>query len=328
MDFSNLNTVDIVILVLLGLSVLQGLRQGLVSGLVSLAALIAAGIVALKLYRPVALFLIQFVPLPSGLVNLAVLALVFLVAFGIILVLARLIAAPLHLAAKVAPPVGALNVVGGGIFGLITGAVTLALLVALISLFPFIPGVEEQVNQSFIARAMTGAVGSALPRLESIVGQPLDDTSIFVGKPVETGETVHFNFPNGLAVSDRADLEEQMLQMVNEERRKQGLEPLVMDEQLRQVARAHSSEMFRLSYFSHNSPISGSPLDRVRDAEIPFMAVGENIAYAPSLAVAHDGLMNSPGHRANILSPDFHRIGIGIEDGGLHGKMFTQEFAD
>jgi uncharacterized protein YkwD/uncharacterized membrane protein required for colicin V production len=328
MDFSNLNVVDIVLLVLLGLSVLQGLRQGLVSGLISIAALIVAGIVALKLYKTAALFLIQFIPLPSGLVNLAVLALVFFVAFGIILALARLITAPLHLAAKVAPPLGALNAVGGGILGLITGAVTLALLVALIGLFPFIPGIEDQMSQSVIARAMTGAVGSALPRLETIVGQPLDDTSLFVAKTVETNETVKFNFPKGLSVSDREDLEEQMLQLINDERQKQGLEPLMMDEQLRQVARAHSSEMFRLSYFSHTSPISGSPLDRVRDADIPFMAVGENIAYAPSLAVAHDGLMNSPGHRANILSPDFHRIGIGIEDGGLHGKMFTQEFAD
>lgn len=328
MDFSNFNIADIVILVLVGLSVLQGLRQGLISGLISLAAMILAGIAALKWYQPVALFLIQFIPLPSGLVNLVVLVLMFFIAFGIILAIARLVEAPLNLAGKVVPPLGALNAVGGSVLGLITGVITVALLVALISLFPFIPGVQEQVSQSSIARVMTGAVSNALPRLESLLGQPLDDTSIFVGKPVETGQAVEFNFPKGLDVSDREDLEEQMLQMVNQERGKQGLEPLVMDEQLRQVARSHSTEMFRLSYFAHNSPISGSPVDRIRAAEIPFMAVGENIAYAPSLAVAHNGLMNSPGHRANILSPDFHRVGIGIEDGGLYGLMFTQEFAD
>ena len=52
------------------------------------------------------------------------------------------------------------------------------------------------------------------------------------------------------------------------------------------------------------------------------------MAYAPNLNLAHNGLMNSPGHKANILADDFAEIGIGVMDAGVWGKMFVQEFAD
>jgi len=71
-----------------------------------------------------------------------------------------------------------------------------------------------------------------------------------------------------------------------------------------------------------------SPFDRMRQGGARFRAAGENIALAPTVEVAHNGLMNSPGHRENILNPAFGRVGIGVEDGGLHGKMFTQNFTD
>jgi len=44
--------------------------------------------------------------------------------------------------------------------------------------------------------------------------------------------------------------------------------------------------------------------------------------------LAMQGLMNSPGHRANILSPSFHKVGIGVLDAGIYGEMFVQEFTD
>ena len=69
-------------------------------------------------------------------------------------------------------------------------------------------------------------------------------------------------------------------------------------------------------------------LNRMRDGGVRFGAAGENLALAPTVQVAHDGLMNSPGHRANILNPRYRRVGIGVADGGMHGKMFVQNFAD
>jgi uncharacterized protein YkwD len=66
--------------------------------------------------------------------------------------------------------------------------------------------------------------------------------------------------------------------------------------------------------------------DRMQQARIGYLSAGENLALAPSLYLAHSGLMRSPGHRANILRPQFGRLGIGILDTGQHGLMVTQNF--
>lgn len=64
----------------------------------------------------------------------------------------------------------------------------------------------------------------------------------------------------------------------------------------------------------------------MRESEVRFRTAGENLALAPSVPIAHTGLMNSPGHRANILQSGFGRVGIGILDGGKRGLMVTQNF--
>ncbi|KKR88441.1 MAG: SCP-like protein extracellular [Candidatus Gottesmanbacteria bacterium GW2011_GWA2_41_12] len=66
----------------------------------------------------------------------------------------------------------------------------------------------------------------------------------------------------------------------------------------------------------------------MKNAGIFYTEAGENLAFAPNVNIAHAGLMNSPGHRANILSPDFGKVGIGVIDGGIYGEMFVQKFTD
>jgi uncharacterized protein YkwD len=122
--------------------------------------------------------------------------------------------------------------------------------------------------------------------------------------------------------------EERMLELLNGERTRVGLRPLVADDRLREVARAHSLEMFQLDYFSHDSPNTGSPFDRMRAAGITFVVAGENLAFAPNVDAAHQGLMNSPGHRANILRAEFGRVGIGVIRSLAQGSMFTQDFTN
>ncbi len=120
--------------------------------------------------------------------------------------------------------------------------------------------------------------------------------------------------------------EMQMLQLVNEERQNAGLEPLQIHEGLIDLARLKSEDMINLGYFSHQSPTYGSPFDMITGAGITYRTAGENIAGAPTVDRAHQALMNSAGHRANILNANFTHIGIGIVDGGPYGKMFTQMF--
>ncbi|HEX8637671.1 MAG TPA: CAP domain-containing protein, partial [Pyrinomonadaceae bacterium] len=120
--------------------------------------------------------------------------------------------------------------------------------------------------------------------------------------------------------------EAEMLELVNRERAANGLEPLASDPEMTEVARRHSADMFERGYFSHNTPENKTPFDRMRAADVRFRTAGENLALAPTLSIAHTGLMNSPGHRANILEPRYGRLGIGILDGGRRGLMITQNF--
>jgi uncharacterized protein YkwD len=104
------------------------------------------------------------------------------------------------------------------------------------------------------------------------------------------------------------------------------LKPLKPDPEIQVVARKHSADMFARGYFSHINPNGEDPFDRMRKGGIRFLAAGENLALAQTLTIAHNGLMNSPGHRANILQPAFGRLGIGILNSGIHGLMITQNF--
>ena len=85
-------------------------------------------------------------------------------------------------------------------------------------------------------------------------------------------------------------------------------------------------DKFARSYFSHISPEWENTFDRMREGGVKFLTAGENLALAQTLHIAHSGLMNSPGHRANILHPSFGRAAIGVLDGGIYGLMITQTF--
>ncbi len=120
--------------------------------------------------------------------------------------------------------------------------------------------------------------------------------------------------------------ESRMLELVNQERQKAGLKPLKIDMRLVDLSRKKSQDMIDNNYFGHTSPTYGTPFDALKNNGISYRYAGENLAGAPTVERAHSGLMNSPGHRANILNPNFTHIGIGIVEGGPYGKMYTQTF--
>ncbi|WP_053955970.1 CAP domain-containing protein [Inediibacterium massiliense] len=120
--------------------------------------------------------------------------------------------------------------------------------------------------------------------------------------------------------------EDEMFRLVNGERTKQGLKPLQLDMEVTKVARIKAQDLIDNNYFSHNSPTYGSPFDMLKKFGAEYAYAGENLAGNQSVQAAHTALMNSKGHRENILNPNFTHIGIGIKDGGQYGKMFTQMF--
>jgi uncharacterized protein YkwD/uncharacterized membrane protein required for colicin V production len=122
-------------------------------------------------------------------------------------------------------------------------------------------------------------------------------------------------------------LEKEMWALVNGERTKRGLKALRWDDRLRDVARPHSVDMLKRGYFAHSDPEGKTVADRMKARDLTYVVVGENLALAPTLPIAHQGLMESPGHRANILHPEFERVGIGAIEARPYGIMFTQVFA-
>ena len=184
---------------------------------------------------------------------------------------------------------------------------------------------KAAVESSRIARGLIDQITALQPTLAKLSGQLGENVPLFVTKLGEDDKET-LDLPNDLQLSVDAAAERQMLDLVNEERVAAGLRALTWDDRLVRVARQHSEEMFKLKYFAHQSPVSGSPFDRLKTAGITYARAGENLAYAQSVSVAHRGLMQSPGHRENILRPEFTRMAIGVVSAGPYGRMFTQLF--
>ena len=121
-----------------------------------------------------------------------------------------------------------------------------------------------------------------------------------------------------------AAYEQEVIRLVNALRQEHGLKPLSYDWELSRVARYKSQDMKDNRYFSHTSPVYGTPFQMIKSFGISYRSAGENIArgYATPQAVVN-GWMNSSGHRANILNPDYTHIGVGYVSGG---NYWTQMF--
>src|SRR5206468_10159398 len=202
----------------------------------------------------------------------------------------------------------------------------MAIVLAAFVVSPVSSDLKAAVESSRIARELIDQITQLQPTLSKLSGQLGGETvPLFVTKLGED-QREDLDLPNDLQLSPDPVAERQMFDLVNEERTAVGLRALIWDDRLLPVARKHSEEMFRLKYFAHQSPVSGSPFDRLKAAGITYSRAGENLAYAQSVSVAHRGLMQSQGHRENILRPEFTNIAIGVISAGPYGRMFTQLF--
>ena len=118
--------------------------------------------------------------------------------------------------------------------------------------------------------------------------------------------------------------EQEVIRLVNEIRAENGLKVLTYDWELARVARYKSQDMKDNKYFSHTSPVYGTPFQMIKNFGISYRSAGDNIAkgYATPQAVVN-GWMNSSGHRANILNANYTHIGVGYVSGG---NYWTQMF--
>ncbi|HEX6124767.1 MAG TPA: CvpA family protein [Pyrinomonadaceae bacterium] len=316
------NWIDLIlILVILG-SIAAAWYRGFVLSALDLVRWIGSWLAALFLYRPVSAWLGVITDWtetwrnPVAFILVAFLVSVLIQTIGQILL--RRMRRDFH--------ERRVNRILGVVPGLFSGLILAAVLSALLFAMPFADGLSKAAEESPLANRLAGYTDeletALVPIFDPAFRQTLDRLRL-----VEPGSSEIVELP--FRVEDARPvpvLEEQMLELINRERAAAGLDPLEPDPELTEVARRHSADMFTRGYFSHNTPEGKDPFDRIKESDVRFRTAGENLALAPTLHIAHTGLMNSPGHRANILRPQFGRVGIGILDGGRRGIMVTQNF--
>lgn len=319
----NGNYIDLIILAVIALYVMEGLERGFWILLGDLVSFLGSLAIALRGYSLGASFLINNFSLPNSLANALGFILVAMVSQFVLSTLVR--KGLSHLpenwwnrwwsrAAAIIPAV-------------IDSGILIAVFLTLLVSIPINPKIKGDIVDSRIGGYLVQKTTRFEKTLSNIFGGAVQDSLTFLTIKPGSGERVDINYkPRQLAVD--AEAEQRMLQLVNAERGKVGAKPLVVDPTIIAVARAHSRDMWERGYFAHVNPDGEDPFDRMKEGGVEFTTAGENLALAPTTELAHQGLMDSPGHRRNILDPNFGRVGIGVIDGGIYGKMYTQNFAD
>ncbi|WP_243103705.1 CAP domain-containing protein [Dehalobacter sp. MCB1] len=121
---------------------------------------------------------------------------------------------------------------------------------------------------------------------------------------------------------------QQMLALINSERSKAGISSLELNPKLTNAAQLKAEDMVSNNYFSHISPTWGSTFTLLHSLGITYSSAAENLAGDSSVEAAHLDLMNSEGHRDNIVDASYASVGIGISKSPVYGYVFVQIFTD
>ena len=106
--------------------------------------------------------------------------------------------------------------------------------------------------------------------------------------------------------------EQKLLNLLNEDRARNGLPALSMDSELSALARTKSQDMLENGYFAHESPTLGNAAALLADSGYDYNGVGENIAHHANVEKADAAFLSSPGHRANMMGRQWDKVGIGV----------------
>ncbi|MFL5771723.1 MAG: CvpA family protein [Flavisolibacter sp.] len=316
-----MNYLDIILLIVIGLAIWAGWKKGFILGSINLAVWIGSMATGFIFYQYAGSLLSRFFP------GLGVWTLPL--AFLLCIILSRIILAFIFntILRRTPEDVHAhgANRFLGIIPGIINGIIYATIIAAVLMSIPLMNELSSRTRESKLVNSLAVNIGWIDDKLAPIFDEAVKKSLTRTTVEPESDETVNLNFTVKDA-SPRADLEARMLDLVNTERQKAGLQPLKADPELVPVARAHSQDMFSRGYFSHYTPEGKDPFDRMKASGIKYYSAGENLALGQTLRICHEGLMHSPGHRANILNPSYGRVGIGILDGGSYGLMISQEF--
>lgn len=316
-----MNWVDLVIIIVFLFFALEGLGKSFYIELFELGSFLLAFFFSLRFYNFIAEQLKNFFSLPHSFANVLGFIAVWYIVEIAFFIWARVFFHRRFESAPKLPYGGILSIIPA----FLRGFIFVAIMLVLIGTFPIQPRVKSEVDSSKIGSWILAGTYQIEAPLKNIFGGLAQDTLTFLTVQPKTSESVDLGFRNNNFNFDEK-AESAMIDLVNKERIKVGKRPLSFDVSLREVARGHSADMFRRGYFSHFTPEGRDLADRAKEGKINFLVIGENLAFAPTLELAHQGLMNSPGHKANILSDDYQNIGIGAAVSSQYGIMFTQVF--
>jgi len=323
-----LNWIDYFIIIILLLYTLQGFSLGFIVSSLDFLSLIFSFVLGLYLYFYVGKFFVIFLKMPQGFANaigILIVAVItqIIIHFCLRFLVSKILGTTNFQSEKFRIVNGILGIVPGFLSGLLLIAFVLTLIVA----FPFAKFLRTSVSEARIGGALVSNTQGLARDLNNVFGVAVNETLSFLTVEPESNSIVNLNFKTNNISVDNAS-EKKMFDEVNNERAKAGLFSLTFSDALTKVGEAHCKDMLKGGYFSHYTLKGISPFDRMTQAGINFNYAGENLALAPSVDLAMKGLMQSPGHRANILSSNFKTVGVSVIDGEIYGEMFCQEFTD
>jgi uncharacterized protein YkwD/uncharacterized membrane protein required for colicin V production len=323
-----LQTLDYLTLALLALFALQGLRRGLLRTGLDLLILAVTLAAAARWHPQVAQVLHRSLDLPGGTSHLIGYLLIAVVGSVVLLLPSRVFLGLIEPGVRTSLALRSLNHLFGILPGTGRGVIVIGLLALAWLHLPLTDGVRP-TGESQITSRLASFAEVGIPGYAAVLERVRLDTTL-VAPPVNPAEprTRRLGFPSDLLLEIDPTGEQTILKMINRDRAHYGIPLLSVDDRLRRVAREHAEEMFHLGYIGQESPIHGTPSDRLRAAGISVVTTDANAVYAPNVDQAYAALMRSAEHRRTMLSPTYHRVGIGVVKAGTWGRMITHQFAD
>lgn len=318
-----MNYVDLLILVMVALFAYMGYLRGFIRDFADLLALVGAVVLAAITFSRAGAVLTRVINLPAGFANTVgfflVWFVVMLVYYGLMTFFYDLIPDEVRKSR--------LNRWSGLVPAFLRGVLFVWFTINLLFLLAVSGPLKQTLGGSFFSRNLVKSNVVVSNFVSKTFGPAVIDTVNFLTVKPQSNESVSLGYTTTNVTVDKAAAQK-MFALLNVERKSRGLKELAFDDKLAKPGEEHARDMFARGYFSHNTPEGLTPFDRMDAAGISYLIAGENLALAPSTDEAFTGLMNSPGHRANMLSTDYGRVGIGAIDGGIHGEMFAQEFTN
>lgn len=323
MQIINGNYIDLVVILIFIYFILGSFRHNFWLVLVDFISFLSSLILSFKFYKPISEFLKTNFSLTLSLSNALGFLFSAIIVESILAVVFGFIVSKLPKKVLKNKFIKYLNILPSIGEALILVAFLLTLFVSL----PIKPQIKVDITKSKIGFSILEKTSKVESSINDIFGGVINDTLTYFTVKPDSNTSVSLEVEQfNLNVDEKAESE--IFQKINEERIKLGILELAWNPDAVPIARNHASDMWNRKYFSHYSPEGDNVGDRLNKDNIQYSYAGENLALAPTVATAHTGLMNSQGHRENILNKDFNKVGIGVVDNGYYGKMFVQIFTD